>query len=48
MLNHESSTSGNMDWDMRTMNNQEISPGLYLFSVETDTDKFIGKFAVIR
>ena len=47
-LNHDSLTSGDMDWDMRTMNNQEISPGLYLFSVETDTDKFIGKFAVIR
>jgi hypothetical protein len=47
-LHHESSTSGDIDWDMRTMNNQEISPGLYLFSVETDTDKFIGKFAVIR
>ena len=47
-LNHESLISGDMYWDMRTMNNQEISPGLYLFSVETDNDKFIGKFAVIR
>lgn len=47
-LYHDSLTSGDMDWDMRTINNQEVSPGLYLFSVETDIDKFIGKFAIIR
>ena len=45
---HDDLDDGNAWWDLRTINNQEISPGLYLFSVETDTDKHIGKFAVIR
>jgi hypothetical protein len=37
---------------MRTVNNQEVAPGLYIFHVvEKDgvsQDPFIGKFAVIR
>ena len=45
---HDNLEDGNAWWDLRTVNNQEISPGLYLFSVETDDDKYIGKFAVIR
>ena len=45
---HDNPNDGNAWWDLRTVNNQEVSPGLYLFSVETDTDKYIGKFAVIR
>ena len=47
-FNHNNAEDGNAWWDLRTVNNQEISPGLYLFSVETDSDKYIGKFAVIR
>jgi hypothetical protein len=36
-------------WDLRSVNNQEVAPGLYLFSVESKgSDNFIGKFAVIR
>ena len=45
---HDNPDDGNAWWDLRTINNQEISPGLYLFSVETENDKYIGKFAVIR
>ena len=45
---HDNPEDGNAWWDLRTVYNQEISPGLYLFSVETDDDKYIGKFAVIR
>ena len=30
-------------WNLKTINNQEIAPGLYLFAVETKTDKHIGK-----
>ena len=45
---HDNLEDGNAWWDLRTINNQEISPGLYLFSVETNNDKYIGKFAVIR
>ncbi len=36
-------------WDLRTDNNQEIAPGLYIFRVESDSGKeFLGKFAVVR
>ena len=45
---HDNPNDGNAWWDLTTINNQEISPGLYLFSVETENDKYIGKFAVIR
>jgi hypothetical protein len=50
-IEHENSESGNAWWDMRTVNNQEIAPGLYLFHVEqagSSNEPFIGKFAVIR
>jgi hypothetical protein len=52
---HQSEFTGNAWWDMRSENNQEIAPGLYLFHVEqlsSDGKKVlgehIGKFAVIR
>ena len=35
-------------WDLRTVNNQEIAPGLYLFTVEHDGKTFVGKFAVVK
>ena len=44
---------GNEVWDLRTYNNQEVAPGLYIYVVE-DTNpnnkrnKFIGKFAIVR
>ena len=48
----ENTASGSCYWDMRSTNNQEISPGLYLFSVEDLSNnkgkKFIGKFAVVK
>jgi len=51
-IEHESESSGNAWWDMRTVNNQEVAPGLYIFHVmEKDgisQGPFIGKFAVIR
>ena len=37
---------------MRTVNNQEVAPGLYIYHVvakdDLGQDSFIGKFAVIR
>ena len=45
---HQSSTSGNAWWDMRTVNNQEVAPGLYVFHVRGVGEEKIGKFAVIR
>jgi hypothetical protein len=49
-LDHDDEFSGNLWWDMRTVNNQEIAPGLYLYHIEngTDSDEKVGKFAVIR
>ena len=50
-LEHSDAESGNAWWDMRTINNQEVAPGLYLFYVEqndSSNEPFIGKFAVIR
>jgi hypothetical protein len=47
-LEHSDLDDGNYVWDMRTVNNQEISPGLYIFSVESGNQTHIGKFAVVR
>ena len=45
-------------WDLRTINNQEVAPGLYLYTLETQVESssgernsictFIGKFAIVR
>jgi hypothetical protein len=49
IIEHDNEESGNAWWDMRTINNQEIAPGLYIFHVEApQNDPYIGKFAVIR
>ena len=52
IIDHNDSESGNAWWDMRTINNQEIAPGLYIYHVQSPSDiggdPFIGKFAVIR
>jgi hypothetical protein len=49
VLEHDSMIDGNAWWDLRSYNNQEIAPGLYIFVVQTPSgDKKIGKFAVVR
>ena len=50
-INHDSPDEGYAAWDLRSMNNQEVAPGLYIFTVQSDivgVEDFIGKFAVIR
>tara|TARA_B100000315_G_scaffold260651_1_gene323724 strand:+ start:2128 stop:5337 length:3210 start_codon:yes stop_codon:yes gene_type:complete len=47
-IEHENEDEGYITWDLRTVNNQEISPGLYLYVVESGKQKHIGKFAVVR
>ena len=48
-LNHNNSEDGNEWWDLRSFNNQEIAPGLYIYVVETPSgNKKINKFAVVR
>ncbi|HEX6792144.1 MAG TPA: hypothetical protein VF247_12605 [Candidatus Krumholzibacteria bacterium] len=43
---------GTMKWDLVSRNGQDVTSGVYIFSVETDTNKAfkrkIGKFVVIR
>ena len=52
---HEDKSSGNEWWDMRTLNNQEASPGLYLYHIQkfnsidnTKSEEIVGKFAIVR
>ncbi len=52
---HENQSSGNEWWDMRTLNNQEASPGLYLYHIQKlnsidniKTEEIVGKFAIVR
>ena len=48
-LEHNSSEDGNAWWDLRSYNNQEVAPGLYIYVVETPSgNKKIGKFAIVR
>ena len=48
-LEHDNEVSGTLEWNVRTINNQEVAPGLYIYTVETpDNKKHVGKFAVIR
>jgi hypothetical protein len=42
---------GSVSWNLVSRNGQEIVSGIYLYSVESDDDKFnrvVGKFTVIR
>ncbi len=46
---HDDIFSGQEEWNLRTMNRQEVAPGLYVYVVETPNfEKHVGKFAVIR
>ena len=49
VIERSSQFDGNEWWDLRTENNQEVAPGLYIYHVESRNGKEkIGKFAVIR
>ncbi len=42
-------TNGTISWDLRTKDNMEVAPGLYIFHVDaSDIGTFIGKFAIIK
>jgi hypothetical protein len=48
-LYHNGSNDGAVAWDLRTKDNLEVAPGLYIFHVEASGfDSFIGKFAIIK
>lgn len=42
-------TNGTISWDLRTKDNLEVAPGLYIFHVDaSDIGTYIGKFAIIK
>jgi len=46
---HKDIFSGEAEWNLLTMNRQEVAPGLYVFSVEAPNyQTYVGKFAIIR
>ncbi len=48
-LYHDGSTQGFVAWDLRSKDNLEVAPGLYIFHVDGgDAGKKIGKFAIIK
>ncbi len=49
-LQHEGNiTEGYVAWNLRTKDNLEVAPGLYIFHVEAPGNKpFVGKFAIIK
>jgi len=47
-IKHDSLSDGSEWWDLRSYNNQEVAPGLYIYVIEAGNAKKIDKFAIIR
>jgi hypothetical protein len=48
-LHHDGSNTGMVAWDLRTKDNLEVAPGLYIFHVDGgETGEHVGKFAIIK
>jgi hypothetical protein len=48
-LTQDGSTTGVIPWDLRTKDNLDVAPGLYIFQVDAGTTgSSIGKFAIIK
>ncbi len=48
-LVQDGSTDGYVTWDLRTKDNLDVAPGLYIYHVdEGSAGSFIGKFAIIK
>ena len=54
---HQDAGDGITFWDLRSINNQEVSPGLYIFTLDAESGagstrktecSHIGKFAIVR
>jgi len=46
---HDDIFTGQAEWNLRSMNRQEVAPGLYVFVVEAPNhESYVGKFAIIR
>ncbi len=48
-LHQDASVAGYVAWDLRTKDNLDVAPGLYIYEVEAPgMDSFVGKFAIIK
>ena len=47
-LEHDGSRTGVVEWNLRSKDNLEIAPGLYIYHVDSELGEHIGKFAVIK
>ena len=54
-IDHNNENSGNEWWDLRTINNQEAAPGLYIYHIQqmdpydnSQKQELVGKFAIVR
>lgn len=48
-LHHGGSNDGFVAWDMRTKDNLDIAPGLFIFHVDGNgAGNHVGKFAIIK
>ncbi len=47
-LTHDNLTTGMVPWDLRSKDNLEVAPGLYLFHVDSDVGESLGRFAIIK
>ena len=47
-LEHDGSDEGYIAWDLRTKDNLDVAPGLYIFYVDSELGSKIGKFAIIK
>ncbi len=48
-LHHDGSDNGYVPWNLRTKDDLDVAPGLYIFQVEAGGfDPYIGKFAIIK
>ncbi|MGA2625414.1 MAG: hypothetical protein ABSF91_16290, partial [Bacteroidota bacterium] len=48
LTNVGSSTPGEIEWDLLSQSNRALASGLYVFTVESQAGKQIGKFVLIR
>ena len=47
-LRQDGSFDGFLAWNLRTKDNLDVAPGLYVYKVEGPAQTFTGKFAVVK
>ena len=47
-LYHEDATQGDLQWNLISESNRALASGVYIFTVESDFGKQVGKFVLIR